>query len=426
MPSGTFAGGFTQGLGNQLQLNQQADIADKTLAIHKGTLDLATKKNSFDQFKEMQTAYHAQLAETAKSISEFSKEASAKGIDVETDPKAQQYIGALAQSFETARQVAQQAGFQGSDPGYVASRFKMAASAGITPEQKGAGEVRGKVAGAQAASDVTGQPIEKTLAGAGVIPTETSQPVIFVDQNDSKKIIAQGTFDKSSGTYKTSDGHIQPAGTMAMHIPTIQSSSLGDVSNTSKKAGEAFAKTLGDMAVTSQSSALGAIDQIDTISRIRKAVDSGNIIVGPGANVRLVGAQLAQIAGLGGKDTIEQLQNTRNVIKGMAEFALSARKQLKGQGQVSDYEGRLLQKASAGEINDLTVPEIKVVLDVTERLGKRQYNLHKQFLKNMQDNPSVNELTPFFDVPPLPDSKAAPSITPEQALAELKRRGKAQ
>ena len=236
MPSGLFAGGFSQGLGKQLELNQQADIADKTLALHKSTLDLSAKKNAFDMFKEAQTAYHQQLAETTKAVSEFATNARAQGIDVENDPKAQQYISALAQSFESARQVAQQQGFQGSDPGFVASRFKMAASAGITPEQKGVGETKGKLAGAGEVVKATGAPLDEALRAAGLIKEQSKDSLLQINTKD--KILL---FDPAKNKVTHEFPVAQKEGMTSTSINTIYRLAAGAHGGTFDQAGNLIA-----------------------------------------------------------------------------------------------------------------------------------------------------------------------------------------
>lgn len=186
------------------------------------------------------------------------------------------------------------------------------------------------------------------------------------------------------------------------------------------KIGEALAGKVGDIATETRNAALGAIDQLDTTKRIRSAIDTGQVIAGPGANLRFFGAQLAQATGLGGKDTIEQLTNTRNVIKGLAEYSLSARKALKGQGQISDFEGKLLQKAASGDIESLTLPEIKTITDVTERLARQSYSTHQQTLRGMSANPDYAQAVPFYQVPPL--ETTAPAATPSGGGWSIRRK----
>jgi hypothetical protein len=168
------------------------------------------------------------------------------------------------------------------------------------------------------------------------------------------------------------------------------------------KMGESLSKEIGPMMTESRASALGAIDTIDTVGRARKAIESGLVSVGPTATIRQKIGQVAQMMGVGGKDNEEQIVNTRNVIRSLGQFSLAARKSLKGQGQVSDFEGKLLIKAESGDIEDMTIPELKSFLSVTDRLAHRQYDAHQHNLKTMKSNPKMSEAAPFYEVPELP------------------------
>jgi len=167
------------------------------------------------------------------------------------------------------------------------------------------------------------------------------------------------------------------------------------------KTGESLAKPIGEMVQGTKDTALAALDQLDSAQRVRAALDSGKVIVGPAADARLSIAQLGQALGVGGKRVEETLVNTRNIIKGLAEFTLSARKQLKGQGQVSDFESKLIEKASSGDIASMTVPEIRTLVDVSDRLARKSYALHEKNLNTLRKGPH-KELVPYYEVPPLP------------------------
>lgn len=160
-----------------------------------------------------------------------------------------------------------------------------------------------------------------------------------------------------------------------------------------------IAKEIGPMLTESKNSATGAVDALDAVGRINNALASGNVNLGPTATIRNKIDQLAEVAGIGGKDTAERLVNTRQTIRALAQFTIAARKQLKGQGQVSDFEGKLLQRAESGEIDDFTMPELKAFVGVTERLATKQYERHQQNLAIMRKNDNLKELTPFYEVP---------------------------
>ncbi len=189
------------------------------------------------------------------------------------------------------------------------------------------------------------------------------------------------------------------------------------------KLSEGLAKEVGPMMSDSRNAAIGSIDTIDTVSRARAAIESGLVSVGPTATIRQKIGQVAQMLGVGGKDNEEQIVNTRNVIRSLGQFSLAARKSLKGQGQVSDFEGKLLIKAESGDIEDMTIPELKSFLSVTDRLAHRQYDLHQQNLKTMKANPKLSELAPFYEVPEVPKTGSSPAAPPQKPASGAPRVG---
>ena len=154
-----------------------------------------------------------------------------------------------------------------------------------------------------------------------------------------------------------------------------------------------------DIVKESYNAAIGASNTLDAVSRISAAIDQGKVLVGPGATIRQKADQIAQIMGVAGNDTQERLVNTRDTIRGLAQFAIAARKQLKGQGQVSDYEGRLIQSAEAGTIDDFTVPELSRFLQVTERLSRKQLSIHEHNMSIARRNPKLADVMPFYEMP---------------------------
>jgi hypothetical protein len=186
------------------------------------------------------------------------------------------------------------------------------------------------------------------------------------------------------------------------------------------KTGDSLARPIGEIVQGTQSVALGGLDQIETGHRILDALDSGKVITGPGAKARTFLKQLGVTYGVNGKDDAEVLQNTRQVVKGLAEFTLGARKQLKGQGQVSDYEGKLIEKAASGDIEDMTEPEIRSVVAVADRLARKGHELHLRQIENIKKNPGLAPLADFYGVPDLPAPRAPKPKAVEPKVAPQK------
>lgn len=174
------------------------------------------------------------------------------------------------------------------------------------------------------------------------------------------------------------------------------------------KYGEGVAKEVGPMLKSSYDNAIGAQASIGTADSLIGAIDSGKVFTGPGATLRLKGAQVAQALGVGGRDDAEKIANTRAAIQGLAQTTLTARKQMSGQGQISDNEGKLLERAASGDIEDMTAAEIKQIANVNKRLAQRQVKMHDEFVKKIQGQPSTAGIANMFELPSSGDS--VPSV----------------
>jgi hypothetical protein len=168
--------------------------------------------------------------------------------------------------------------------------------------------------------------------------------------------------------------------------------------------GGGIAKEVGPLIATSFQQATSAQQTIKNADSLMKVLDSGKVIAGPTASFRVAGLQIGQILGVGGKDAQELLANTRSVIQDLAKSALAARGQLKGQGQVSDYEGRLLKEAESGNIDNLTVNEIKVIAKKNKELSQQLIGQHQSFISKVKNHkdPAISGLSDFFDINPDP------------------------
>lgn len=163
--------------------------------------------------------------------------------------------------------------------------------------------------------------------------------------------------------------------------------------------GGGLAKEVGPMVKESYDAARGAQQAIATADSITKAVDSNKLFTGPTATLRLKGAQLAQTLGIGGKDDAEKIANTRTAIQGLAQSTLASRGQLKGQGQVSDFEGRLIERAASGDIDNMTAGEIRQIAQVNKRLAQQVLSNHGQFISKLKDDKTTAPMANMFELP---------------------------
>lgn len=168
------------------------------------------------------------------------------------------------------------------------------------------------------------------------------------------------------------------------------------------KMGDSLASQVGPMVKDTYTAAQGAVQQIDAAKRIIDAVDSGKIIAGPLAGGRLKVAQIGQILGVTGKDDAETIARSRDVIRGLSEMTLQGRKQMTGQGAITQSEGKLAEKANSGSIEDLTPAEIKQLANASARASRFVYQQHEYNLQNLNSSPDTAKLGKFYKVRPLP------------------------
>lgn len=179
------------------------------------------------------------------------------------------------------------------------------------------------------------------------------------------------------------------------------------------KMGEGLAAQVGPMVKDTYTAANGAVSQIDAAGRIIKAVDSGKIIAGPLAGGRLKVAQVGQLLGVSGKDDAEVIARSRDVIRGLSEMTLQGRKQMTGQGAITESEGKLAEKAMSGDIADLTPAEIKQLARASARAAKFMYDAHQQNIGNLQQDPATAGLSKFYKTMPLPSMDFMNEPTPQ-------------
>ena len=164
-------------------------------------------------------------------------------------------------------------------------------------------------------------------------------------------------------------------------------------SATSSPAGKSLAGPVGDRAEKSLTQAEGAAGIMESANMVRGALNTGNVIAGPLAGPRMKFAQVLELAGAGDK---EKLVNTRTAIQGLATLTLESRAELKGQGQVTENEQKLLERARSGNIEDMTVAELQQVVNVSQRLATRLWSNHQTMLKTMETDPAAKDVIRYY------------------------------
>lgn len=151
---------------------------------------------------------------------------------------------------------------------------------------------------------------------------------------------------------------------------------------------------------TSKGNATGAVNTLNTLANLDKALNSGNIMAGPGTKVGIVLSQIGGMMGVTGKDANEKLVNTRQAIQSLAQLELDAAQQMKGQGQITEAERSIIRRAAAGEISDFTLPELRLLSSTLSKTARYKIDSHNATVDSLAKNPNAKELVPFLRVSP--------------------------
>lgn len=208
----------------------------------------------------------------------------------------------------------------------------------------------------------------------------------------------------------------QPVANTAFQTYEINKAKAGAANTSVKvenKMGEGVAAQVGPMLRESYTAANGAAQTADAAGRIIKALDSGQVIAGPLANQRLQLSQIGQLLGVTGKDSAETVARSRDVIRGLAEMTLQGRKQMSGQGAITESESKLAERATSGDITDLTPAEIKQLARASARAAKFVYGQHQQNLGNLSADPNTAGLAKFYK--PMPFAEV-PGVAADGAV----------
>ncbi len=170
---------------------------------------------------------------------------------------------------------------------------------------------------------------------------------------------------------------------------------------------QGLGKTAGEAVQAGYDQAKAAQDVLRNVSQIRSAGDK--IYIGPGANARVALAQIGETLGINGKDTTEKLANTRNVFQGLARQELAAANQMKGQGQITENERKILQKAESGDIANMSKIELNTLMGALEKTANYRINTHNQTLERLQKDPNAAPMVPYLTLPGTSQAPAAPS-----------------
>jgi hypothetical protein len=191
-----------------------------------------------------------------------------------------------------------------------------------------------------------------------------------------------------------------------------------------KKFYEELQKTVGDQVATTAANAKSAVGTLNTLGQIREALDSGKVIAGPGTTARQWLGQVGQVMGISGKDATDQLVQTRKAIQGLAQLELDAAQQMKGQGQITEAERAIIKRAAAGDIDGMSVAEIRMLTEVMDRSARSKISNNQSNVERLRSDPGAKSIISFIDIPMPPPYSGANSSSASKPPAATSGSGK--
>ena len=168
--------------------------------------------------------------------------------------------------------------------------------------------------------------------------------------------------------------------------------------NTEKNLLNDIAGGVGKSIVGARDGAQAALSTIGTVGRLSEALDSGKVMAGPTSNFRQFGLQIGNVLGVSGKDATEKMVNTRQAIQSLAQLELDAAQQMKGQGQITEAERDIIRRAAAGDIEKMTVPELRTLAGTLDKTARSKIQGYNNQVKPLLSNPNAAPIAPFLSV----------------------------
>jgi hypothetical protein len=145
------------------------------------------------------------------------------------------------------------------------------------------------------------------------------------------------------------------------------------------------------------SAAQGANSTLRNIDLIAPALDQA--VLGPGADYRTAMLRVGSTLGITGENTDQVLQNTRQVVQGLARAELDAAAGMRGQGQITDSERAIIRRMSLGEQN-MTAAELRTGMAAMQKLANERLQSYQGSLSRARQIPGFEAIAPMFEINP--------------------------
>jgi hypothetical protein len=242
--------------------------------------------------------------------------------------------------------------------------------------------------------------------GASLVDRKTMKPVFTAPKEQSlPAAIQEYQFAQTQGyrgTFEQWDRERKKAGANSVNLSVnTEKNILGGVA-------DGVAKGINE----ARGGAQAALGTISTVNRLNEALDSGQVMAGPGTSFRQYGLQVGNMLGVSGKDANEKLLNTRQAIQSLAQLELDAAQQMKGQGQITEAERSIIRRAASGDIDGMTAPELRLLGGVLDRSARSKIQNYRSQVAPLKTMPNASALTPFLDVEEPPARSAPGAVQP--------------
>jgi hypothetical protein len=166
-----------------------------------------------------------------------------------------------------------------------------------------------------------------------------------------------------------------------------------------------------DLLTASQTRVQAGEMSMNAANKIDSAIKSGNLNVGPGATVGQYMGQVGDALGLVNEKGQDKLVNTRAALQGLAQMWASSRAQAKGQGAMDQQESQLYGKISSGDIDKISIPELKYMVEQTKSQGNYFRQEHTRMLNELKKDDKLKNIVPFYEVGFMPPQTANPGAS---------------
>jgi hypothetical protein len=270
----------------------------------------------------------------------------------------------------------------------------------LSPQYRKVAPVAGVAANPQGAYDFAARASNPLLQQLGMKkltegPIKVGVDDVLLNPIDNKVIFQGAGKQPDSIKYAIAIGQLPPdpktwnpqQAALAKQIVESKTSAGASKYDFSNMLGKSVSD-VAPMLVASKTATSGAIQQADAANRILQSLDTNKIFTGAGANQKLQAAQVGQMLGITSGKTEEIVANTRQAIQGLAQLTLQGRKQMRGEGAITESEGALAQRAMSGDVS-LTAGELRILANAAKRSAKFTYDQHQSMMGALaKDSPN--------------------------------------